>query len=239
MLQNGKLTDGDRILSENELVGLLNISRASVREGLRALQALDLLESHQGSGRFVKRPTSSGVIRRELLPMLMMSEAVHEVQDVRVLLEGEIAARAARRAKPEDLSRLRSLIGQAAASARSGKDIHKYTWDFHNVLAELGGNPVMSKVLLVMQELIAEGQATLYQPYVSPVAGVAAHRRLLNAVATGDPRVARHAMTEHLEKVDQVVTHAVAKRKSSNRPGRPAARAATPRGGQKGTRPGA
>lgn len=228
LVQSGKLSPGDRLPPENELVRRLKISRPSVREGLRALAALDLVESRHGQGTFVKELRSDVVIRRELVPILLMSEALHEVQDTRRVLEGEIAARAATRSTPEDIARLDERLQQIADAAARRKDTYQLTWSFHNALAELSGNGVMTRVLAILRNMIGEAQITLYHPYVSAAEELRGHRALLEALRRKDPEHARRVMMEHLDAVDRIVERAVARagaRDSSTRPaggGRPA-----------------
>lgn len=211
LVQSGKLAPGDRLPPENELVRRLKISRPSVREGLRALAALDLVEARHGQGTFVKQLRSDVVIRRELAPILLMSEALHEIQDTRRVLEGEIAARAAERATPEDIARLDERLQQIAAAAERRKDTYQLTWSFHNALAELSGNRVMARVLAILRNMIGEAQITLYHPYVSAAEELRGHRALVEALRRKDPEHARRVMMGHLDAVDRIVERAVAR----------------------------
>lgn len=221
LVQSGKLAPGDRLPPENELVRRLKISRPSVREGLRALAALDLVEARHGQGTFVKQLRSDIVIRRELIPILLMSEALHEIQDTRRVLEGEIAARAAERATPEDIARLDERLQQIATAAEKRKDTYELTWSFHNALAELSGNRVMARVLAILRDMIGEAQITLYHPYVSAAEELRGHRALVEALRRKDPEHARRVMMGHLDDVDRIVARAVAEAKA--REGSPAA----------------
>lgn len=214
LVQSGRLAPGDRLPPENELVRQLRVSRPSVREGLRALAALDLVESRHGQGTYVKELSSDVVIRRELVPILLMSEALHEIQDTRRVLEGEIAARAAARATSEDLGRLEDLLAQIADAPAHRKDSYKLAWAFHNALADLSGNRVMARVLAILRDMIGEAQITLYNPYVSPGEETRGHRALVEAIRRKDPEHARRAMMQHLDDVDRIVAGAVAKAKA-------------------------
>lgn len=214
LVQKGRVAPGDRLPPENELVRQLRVSRPSVREGLRALAALDLVESRHGQGTFVKELSSDVVIRRELVPILLMSEALHEIQDTRRVLEGEIAARAAERATADEIARLDGLLEQISAAAAHRKDIYRLTWAFHNALAEASGNRVMARVLAILRDMIGEAQITLYHPYVSPGDEIRGHRALVDAIRRKDAEHARRVMMEHLNDVDEIVARAVAKAKA-------------------------
>lgn len=227
LVRSGHLGAGDRLPPENELVRRLKVSRPSVREGLSALAAMSVVESRHGRGTFVKQLSSDAVIRRELVPLLLLSEALHEIQDTRRVLEGEIAARAAARATPEDLKRLEGLLERIADTAAHDRDIHKLTWAFHNTLADLSGNRVMARVLATLQDMIGEAQKTLYNPHISPSEEVRGHKKLLEAIRRKDGEHARRVMMEHLDKVDQIAARAVAKaqaRKDAASARRPATR---------------
>jgi len=229
LMQGGRLSPGDQLPPENEFVRRLKLSRPSVREGLRELATLGLVESRHGQGTFVREFGSDVVIRRELMPILLMSEALHEVQDTRRLLEGEIAARAAARATPEDLRRLDDLLDRSADASAHRNDIYRLAWRFHNELALLSGNRVMARVLAILQDLMGEAQIKLYNPHVSPTDEVRGHRVLLEAIREGNPEHARRVMMGHLNEVDQVVARTVAKARAT---------ASAPRGSARGAAPG-
>src|SRR5438093_12277013 len=100
LLQQGRLKPGDRLPSERALAGRLRVSRATIREALRAMQLKGLIVSRHGSGSFI----AGG--RPEELANALHHLALHDMFELRFLIEPSIAALAAERATRPDLVRL-------------------------------------------------------------------------------------------------------------------------------------
>src|SRR5262245_31831815 len=106
LLQQGRLKPGDRLPSERALAERLHVSRATIREALRAMQLKGLIVSRRGAGSFI----AGG--RPEELADALHHLALKDIFELRLLIEPSIAALAAERATRQDLQRLESILEQ-------------------------------------------------------------------------------------------------------------------------------
>ncbi len=198
-IATGTWSPGDRLPAEADLCVRLDVSRTSLREAIRILETLGVLETRHGSGTYVSTLEPATLIRglalaTDLLPL----SGVLELMEVRRVLEGACAGQAAARATDEDMSALADLVrrmeAEPDASAYSEID-HR----FHMVVARLSGNASLASFVEVMR-----GRSRHYQMFDSVHAEAirresdAGHRRILEAVLARDPLTATAAAQDHV-----------------------------------------
>jgi DNA-binding GntR family transcriptional regulator len=176
----GRYRPGDP-LSEPSLAADLGMSRTPVREGLSRLWQERYLDRVAGHGYFVARVTV---------------QSIHETFDVRRLLEGAAAARAAELATDDDIARLRALAIVEPATYRASEAANAR---FHMAIAAVARNSLAAELiercLAHVDRLIALGVAP--QPFQQ--GATEAHLEVVEAIAAHDPARARAAMEEHLD----------------------------------------
>ena len=107
LIEEGRLKPGDKLPSERALMKLLSVSRASLREAFRVLEALGLIEVRTGIGAFVVQ-TDAGALPNEWTTLLMNTQQeMFDLLDVREALEAKAAALAAQKASAEDCANAR------------------------------------------------------------------------------------------------------------------------------------
>ena len=116
---DGKLATGERLPNERELCSMFGISRSTLREGLRALEALGVIEVRAGAGGgiFASEPQSDHAIGALELLMQFSDATTRDLAEFRVSFEAETAFSAAQRATPEDLAALGEIVREVAALA--------------------------------------------------------------------------------------------------------------------------
>ncbi len=202
MILDGELAAGDRLPVEAELAEHLEVSRGSLREGVRALAVLGVLDVRQGDGTYV----SSLAPERLLGPVGLLVELqgaghARDTHAVRRLLEGEAAAAAARRSDDDASSAAREALARASAALADGD--HEAFLDadmaFHGALARWSGNPVLTALLDALA-----GRTTRHRRWrgqAVPDADARAHAwhtQILDAVARGNQDEARTLTQAHL-----------------------------------------
>src|SRR5919204_6005530 len=110
MIAEGRLKSGDQLPPERDLAEKFVVSRSSVREALRALESLGLIEIRPGEGTFVRGVSVESLIEPLALVMASQREAIGELFEARRLLEPGIAALAASRATPEEGSEMDRIL---------------------------------------------------------------------------------------------------------------------------------
>ncbi|MBS1830601.1 MAG: FadR family transcriptional regulator [Acidobacteria bacterium] len=199
LIAGGSLKPGDRMPSEKELCRQFNVGRTSVREALRSLSALGVLESHAGDGTFVSANGGAGLERTLRFAVLLDATQIEALVEARVTLETQLAGFAARRRTRADLA----VIGEAIEGMRlAGHDAEAYLasdLQFHLAIARAAGNPILLTMLDTtrgyLQTWIRE---TLASSKRRAAVSITEHRRILAALEARDDAAASEAMQAHL-----------------------------------------
>ncbi|MDR2113095.1 MAG: FadR family transcriptional regulator, partial [Candidatus Accumulibacter sp.] len=131
---------GSRLPSELAMAGRFGVSRTVIREAVSRLKSEGLVESRQGSGVFVRNRNTQNPFR--IAPSIMDSiESVLQVVELRLSLEGEIAALAARRRTREQMAAIVNALKDIELEEQAGKDGVEADIGFHRSIAEATGNP--------------------------------------------------------------------------------------------------
>lgn len=210
LIKQTPLHPGDKLPSEKELMTALNVSRPTVREALRTLNAMGLVESRRGQGSFVSVVRAESAIRPVVLSLLLVGEDAREIQYARKLIESDIVATVVQRATPTDYELVEETLAGMQDALERGESIYELTWDFHRTLAEIAGNSVLTIVLDVLYQMIREIQVKYYEPHIDPKEEIESHRALLKQLEAAAPEEARRLICDHLAKVEDVIYSAMA-----------------------------
>lgn len=197
----GRLKAGDKLPSERDLAERFGVSRPTVREALRGLAILGVLEIRHGGGAFV-----TALDARELLgPLyffLSLSDAsVEQLYHARRLIEGEICALAATRVTPLQLENLSDLI---EAQDKVRHDVGQYLQldsEFHEVLGQICDNPFLARASQSLNVLGIEFRKQAARTKAVPSRSISDHKAILAALTAGDEEAARAAMVSHMNQV--------------------------------------
>jgi GntR family transcriptional repressor for pyruvate dehydrogenase complex len=200
-ITSGRLSPGDRLPTEIQLVKQLGVSRTVVREAVSRLRNAGLVEPRQGAGVFVLEP--------RVQPLDLSVEAQHtkasvlQIVEVRQAMEGEAAALAATRATPEDIRRIRAALDAIDADVRAGGDGVDADLVFHQSLGDATGNPVLAETLRYIGSLMRSGIRVTRANEARRADFTAQVRRehqvLVEAIEARDPEAARAAARQHME----------------------------------------
>jgi GntR family transcriptional repressor for pyruvate dehydrogenase complex len=192
----GRLQPGDQLPSERALAVRFGVGRPLVREALRSLDELGLIETHAGRGTFVRSSSAAGVHRQVGLAIRRRGVTAAQLSEARIVLESEAAGLAAERATAEDLERL----GAALRDLEHAQGIGHVQRDlaFHLAIAAAAHNPVIEMMLESIAPLTAALMTrSVGDPEVmrrsQPYHGIA-----LEAIRRRDPAAARAAIVAHL-----------------------------------------
>ncbi|GAA1578685.1 FadR/GntR family transcriptional regulator [Kribbella sancticallisti] len=204
LIIDGSLRPGDRLPVEKDLADALGVSRGPLREGVRALSMMGVLETRQGDGTYVTALDPSLL----LAPMgfvvdLQDHSGAHDLHAVRRMLETEAAALAATRISAEALAAADELLRRTEAELTAGVPDHEALIDndiaFHRVIAQASGNPVLAALIEALGGRTTRDR--LWRSISQDGADEATHgehRGILDALAGHDPDRARVRMAAHL-----------------------------------------
>lgn len=201
-IASGAVVPGQRLPSERELAHRLGVGRNSVREALKVLGAVGLVEVRVGEGTFISEQTGSSIGRTIGLSLAAGGGALIEIIQARQMIEVEACAIAADKARPDDIDGLRTCLQSMERFAREGK-VHDYlTADmgFHARIARATYNSIISVIITNLTDILAEvlrdAQAEQLEPMVE---SGASHREIFDAIVQRNPHLAADAMRRHLQ----------------------------------------
>jgi GntR family transcriptional repressor for pyruvate dehydrogenase complex len=210
MIVSGELGPGDRLPREADLAEHLGLSRSSLREAVRALSLVRILDVRQGDGTYVTSLDSSLLLDAlSFVVDLHQDRSVLALLEARRVLEAEIAALAAQRIEPSQLAQLQAQL-EAMPTCGSVEEFVDNDLEFHRTIATAAGNPVLAKLLESLS-----GRTTRARTWRGITESgaidrtLAEHRAIADAIAQGRPEVARAWMTAHLASVEAWVALAL------------------------------
>jgi GntR family transcriptional repressor for pyruvate dehydrogenase complex len=205
MLAAGDLAPGDRLPPERELAERFGVGRGSVREALRELEILGLVEARHGAGTYVRAVDSRELMAPFRSIVALSSAAVDDVVEFRRLFEPQVAALAAENADDDGRALLQTALRRYDRALGAGHAVDADV-DFHEAVARCTGNPLVVAVHHALAELFAEFRTHLIQSSYEADQDVArGHQAVFGAIVAGDADAARDAMLAHLEKVEHAI----------------------------------
>jgi GntR family transcriptional repressor for pyruvate dehydrogenase complex len=205
MIAEGRLKGGDRLPPERDLAEKFVVSRTSVREALRALESLGLVEIRPGEGTFVREVSIEALVEPLALLMVSQREAIGELFEARRLLEPALAALAAVRATPEELQEMERILEEQAKEVASGRTGLPQDAQFHAAIGTAAHNRAITRIAHAIMDLLTQSREDSLNTPGRPTRSHEDHRRVLAAIAGRDAERARRAMLEHLEAVETLV----------------------------------
>jgi GntR family transcriptional repressor for pyruvate dehydrogenase complex len=200
-LLSGQLRPGQKIPSERQLAEALAVGRGALREAIKSLSLLGLLEQRIGDGTYLSRSSS------DLLPqviewgLLLGEKRLDDLLEARYHLEVLLSGLAAERRTDEQLARLRELVAQMHAAGSDDLDGYvRADIAFHLQVAACSGNTVLAGVLTNIQSLLQAWASRVIHTAGETHTSLAMHQPILDALENGDPEAARRAMTLHMDR---------------------------------------
>ncbi len=200
-----KLKPGDKLPSERELAETLRVSRSSIRDAIRGLELMGLVEPRQGAGTIVREISADALVNPFANALQRKQEMVSELLDFRKMLEPPLAARAATHASPEEVAEMEEILQRQGKKQAQNEACVNEDAEFHYSVALASGNSVVLKVLDILMDLLRETRERSLQVDGRAQKSLAGHRRILAAIKRHDAEGAKSAMRRHIEDVEEIV----------------------------------
>ena len=200
LITSGRLKPGDRLPAERELAHTLSVSRSAVREAIRALESLGIVEARAGQGTFVASPQ-----RDPITASLFHVNTQRNLFEVRRVLEPGLAALAARRATPEQVGKMRAILDDQKGKVHARESYVNEDAAFHFQIAEATGNEVLLRVAGSLMELLQETRDTSWRIGTRPARSLRQHQAILHAIEVRNPLLAERRMREHIISIERLV----------------------------------
>ncbi|MEZ4639518.1 MAG: FadR/GntR family transcriptional regulator [Caldilineaceae bacterium] len=188
---------GDQLVSERELMARLGVGRSSLREAIKALCALGILEIRRGVGTFVSSRDTSILTRPLAWGLYLNQSSVQQVIEARSVIEVTLAGWAAARATDDEIA----AIGDCLETLETAQaDMTTYVDSdlaFHLAIAKAAHNDMLANMLGAFQHVLRTWMETTYTEAGNTDESMSLHRAIFAAIQAHDGASARQAMAEH------------------------------------------
>ena len=206
---SGAYPAGTRIPNERELAEALRVNRASVREAVKRLEFLELVEVRHGLGTFVREVRDSSALQviETLLrdPHTVTTELLRQLLEFRRHVTMHVIELAARNRKPEHVTRARALLAAEEAAAGDPERALEVDLDMNTLLGEASGNLMYQLLTNLFTKLVARLGPLYYNSSRDHRRSHANHRALLGALESQDAGEALRTLAEMLEYSERAI----------------------------------
>lgn len=205
-INRGDYAPGERLPSERELVELMGVSRVGVREAIRSLEAIGMVEVQHGRGCFVSSSPGERYASSFSRWVTSHGDEAFELLRVRGALD-ELAAELAATTGADHGDELRAL--NAAFAAVDPADMEALVAAdvaFHDAVGEASGSPLLAGLLRDLHETFNESRRVTLHPSGRPAESAREHEAIITAIERGDAKRAKAAVSAHLRSVRDALT---------------------------------
>ena len=214
LLERGDIRPGDQLPPERQLADQFQVSRASVREALRTLELLGIVETRPGGGTFVRR-TAPDDLARPLTSLMARGHTVADVIELRGLIEPALAALAAERITAAQLAELEEIFAEQERKVVDAEPWAEEDTRFHEAIGHAARNELLTTMLGVVWDVLRESREQWLQTNQRAHASLDAHRRILAALSARDGDAARRAAADHIKAVGEGILRLIGGSKSA------------------------
>jgi GntR family transcriptional regulator, transcriptional repressor for pyruvate dehydrogenase complex len=202
MIDRGTLKKGDKLPSERDLVEQLQVSRASIREALRALEVIGLIECRQGEGNYIKSSFQDNLFEPLSIMFMLEGSNPEEIWELRKIMEVEASGLAAKRITDEQLRELKEII-QSLKNCEDEDINAEIDKEFHYKIAECSGNVlifnILSTVSTLVDHFIKDARKLILVQQENKEILFSQHEDIYLAMEKHSSAAARSAMRVHLD----------------------------------------
>src|SRR5712692_9676826 len=201
LILDGTFPPGRPLPSERILARRFGVSRGSIRDGLRMLEVIGLLETRHGQGTFPRELTVDRLVAPLASVLTYRRDLQDELLDVRRMFEPAVARVAATRVTDEDLADLQRVLETQRRKLKTGQSAIVEDTAFHEVLARATGNRVVVSLMATLNDLLVESRKLTLKQTGRPGRSILAHEAVVAALRRRDPDAAAEAMRGHIDQI--------------------------------------
>jgi GntR family transcriptional repressor for pyruvate dehydrogenase complex len=215
LMLDGTFPAGKPLPSERHLAERFGVSRGSIRDALRTLETIGLVETRHGQGTFPLELSVDRLVAPLASVMSYRADLQDELLDVRRMFEPAVARVAALRASEEDLADLQRILDAQRQKLKSGQSAIAEDTAFHAILARSTRNRVVMSIMATLNDLLVESRTQSLLQTGRPARSVEGHEAVVAALRRRDAEGASQAMYSHIDQIADLQLHA---RKNPNPP---------------------
>lgn len=198
LITEKRLLPGDKLPPERELALMMNVGRPALREALRALAVMNVIEIRPGSGAYVSALQPEQLVQHLDFVFSLDNSSIFQLIDTRKTLELRTAALAAKQITAVEIAELESYLAGMIANLHNPEKCDKFDRSFHKKIAAASRNPILFQFVSVVNQLGGKSRRRSYGLPDALPETIDEHQAIIDALKTGDPKAARKAMSHHL-----------------------------------------
>ena len=196
MISKGTVAPGSKFPPERELAKEFGVNRASLRQALKVLEIMGVITQRVGDGTYLSA-TAESLLNEPMEFLILLDDlSHHELFETRMIVEPELAARAAERATVEDLAGLRQAL-MAMERSRTNQARLEADIAFHECIFRASGNRICHLLFRIIHRTVLTSMAQL-APRVSIQKPLSFHKKIYTAIRDRNAEEARRTMFEHI-----------------------------------------
>ena len=192
---------GQPLPSERVLARRFGVSRGSIRDALRMLETVGLLEARHGQGTFPRELSVDRLVTPIASVITFQRDLQDELMDVRQMFEPAVARAAASRATDDDLAELERVLDAQRRKLKTGQSAIGEDTAFHAALARATRNRVAVRIMETLNDLLIESRKLTLKQKGRPQRSLSGHEAIVAAMRRRDPDAAARAMREHIDHI--------------------------------------
>ena len=207
-ISQGELKDGDSLGSQDDLAKRMEVSRPTLREALKRLELMGLVETKHGRGTFVKTISPQDFMNPLASFLVIDQKSALELLEARLYIEGAVAALSAKNASPNDIKAIKQKLDdmKTAAQETSLEKFITYDVQFHLLVAESSKNQILTKIVNILRDLLHQLLSKVFEIQSDSLSEIFIqtirfHGKILSAIEQHNPDIARQHMEAHLKDV--------------------------------------
>lgn len=208
LISSGVYKTGDKLPSQDEFASSMGVSRTALREALKQLNLMGLVEMKHGKGTYISslKPFS---LLKSLSPIMMMDHStVDEFFEARLHIESLVAFLAAQKGDQEDIEALEKLDRQMSVDLQEGKleEFIEKDLDFHLLIAKASKNRVLSRVIQIIRDMVHDLIGGIFENDLASLKSILnQNRKIIKAIKMHESVKARKYMEMHIKYVERAL----------------------------------
>jgi GntR family transcriptional repressor for pyruvate dehydrogenase complex len=206
LIKEKELHPGEKLPPERELAVMLGVSRPSLREALRALAIMNIIEMRQGDGTYISALEPHQLFEHLEFIFHLDKSTLFQLFEARKIVEVGCVALAAERIDDEALEHLESIIARSEKMVGDAEAFLEADLELHETIIRASDNPMLARFMGSISQLGMVSRRVTGTSDRVRRNSIADHKAILAALRARDADAARAAMLHHLENVEQSLT---------------------------------
>lgn len=216
LITEKQLLPGDKLPPERELAQMMHVGRPALREALRALSVMKVIEIRPGSGAYVSALEPEQLVQPLEFVFSLDNSSIFHLINARKILELYTVTEAAKQITPEEIAKLESLLAQMAANINDPEKCDELDREFHKTIAAAAKNPILYQFVSVVNHLGSKSRRKSYGlPGVLPPT-FDEHQAIVDGLKAHAPERAQEAMRYHLDQAELHLRQLIRRQSSEN-----------------------